>query len=168
MTDRRDCSFDIVVNGRSHATEIDPRSLLIDVIRDLGATGARIGCQTGDCGACTVELDGRLAKSCLVLALFAAGSSVTTIEGSDSAIAKHLQQAFIAKKGFQCGYCTSGMIITAVDLLRNNSDPNEAEIRHAISGNLCRCTGYDDIVNAITEAVRTLRAVTREKPADRQ
>jgi aerobic-type carbon monoxide dehydrogenase small subunit (CoxS/CutS family) len=93
---------------------------------------------------------------------------VTTIEGAGSSIAASLQEAFIARKGFQCGYCTSGMIMTAIDLLQKNPDPDEADIRHAISGNLCRCTGYDDIISAIEDAARTLRAKAKQKPADRQ
>lgn len=165
---QHDTIFDIKVNGRSHVTTIDPRSLLIDTIRDLGATGARIGCLTGDCGACTVLLDGRLTKSCLVLAVSVAGGTVTTIEGMGGWTAACLQEAFIANKAFQCGYCTSGMIMTAIDLLRKNPDPDEAEIRHAISGNLCRCTGYDDIVGAIADAAKKLPTKPKDKPADRQ
>jgi carbon-monoxide dehydrogenase small subunit len=168
MTKRHDVILDIIVNGRPHATAIDPRSLLIETIRDLGATGARIGCLTGDCGACTVLLDERLTKSCLVLAVSAAGGSVTTIEGERSSTAACLQEAFIANKAFQCGYCTSGMIMTAIDLLRKNPEPDEAEIRHAISGNLCRCTGYDDIVGAIADAAKKLQAKPNDKPAERQ
>jgi carbon-monoxide dehydrogenase small subunit len=168
MTKKRDVSFDITVNGRSHATTIDPRSLLIETIRDLGATGARIGCLTGDCGACTVLLDGRLIKSCLVLAVSAAGGHVTTIEGASSPSATCLQEAFIANKAFQCGYCTSGMIMTAIGLLQNNPDPDEADIRHAISGNLCRCTDYDDIVGAIAEAAKKLQAKPNDKRVEPQ
>lgn len=160
MTKSHDVHFDIIVNGRSHATTIDPRSLLVETIRDLGATGARIGCLTGDCGACTVLLDDRLTKSCLALAVSAAGGKVTTIEGEGSSTAACLREAFIANKAFQCGYCTSGMIMTAIDLLRKNPEPGEAEIRHAISGNLCRCTGYEEIVDAIADAAKRLR----EKP----
>ena len=168
MTKSHDVSFDITVNGRSHAATIDPRSLLIETIRDLGATDARIGCLTGDCGVCTVLLDGRLTKSCLVLAVSAAGGNVTTIKGSGSSTAACLQEAFIANKAFQCGYCTSGMIMTAIDLLQKNPEPDEADIRHAISGNLCRCTGYDDIVGAIEDAAKKLRAKPNDKPAERQ
>jgi carbon-monoxide dehydrogenase small subunit len=164
MTKSRDVSFEITVNGRSQAATIDPRSLLIEIIRDLGTTGARVGCLTGDCGACTVLLDDRLTKSCLVLAVSAAGANVTTIEGESSSTAVRLQEAFIANKAFQCGYCTSGMIMTAIDLLRKNPQPDEAEIRHAISGNLCRCTGYDDIVGAIADAAKKLSAKPNDKP----
>lgn len=136
---------------------VDRRSLLIEAIRELGARSARIGCLTGDCGACTVLLDGRPIKSCLMLAVAADGREIVTLEGSASAIADAVRQAFIAEKGFQCGYCTSGMILIAIDLLEASADPAEADIRAAISGNLCRCTGYDAIVSAIAEAARQLK-----------
>ncbi|MDB5582705.1 MAG: 4-hydroxybenzoyl-CoA reductase subunit gamma [Bradyrhizobium sp.] len=169
MTKVHDVSFDITVNGRLHSTTIDTRSLLIEVVRDLGVTGARIGCLTGDCGACTVVLNGLLTKSCLVLAVSAVGANVTTIEGTSSSTAACLQEAFIVKNAFQCGYCTSGMILTAIDLLEKNRDPDEADIRHAISGNLCRCTGYDDIVGAIADSAKKLQAKPGgDKPAERQ
>lgn len=146
----------ICLNGKQIETAIDPRVLLIEAIRDCGAKGARIGCLTGDCGACSLELDGRLVKSCLVLAVSAEGSDVVTIEGSRHAIADELQTAFAACNGFQCGYCTSGMIMAAIDLLRANDSPTDAEIRRAISGNLCRCTGYEDIVRAVAQAAQAL------------
>jgi len=152
----------VVLNGERKETQIDQRALLIEAVRDLGATGARIGCLTGDCGACSLELDGRLAKSCLVLAVSADGSDIVTIEGSRHAIAHALQDAFVACNGFQCGYCTSGMIMAAVDLLRVNEAPSEADIRRAISGNLCRCTGYEDIVKAIGHAAETLRQTSSQ------
>ena len=128
-----------------------------------GAKGARIGCLTGDCGACSVELDGRIAKSCLVLAASVDGSEIVTIEGSRDAIAVAMREAFTAHRGFQCGYCTSGMIMVAIDLLRRNPNPTEAEIRLAISGNLCRCTGYDDIVKAIAGAAAQVQCNSSSK-----
>ncbi|MBW7970134.1 (2Fe-2S)-binding protein [Bradyrhizobium sp. BR 10289] len=155
--------FQITLNGKLVETDIDSRALLIEVVRDCGAKGAHIGCLTGDCGACSLEVDGRLAKSCLVLAVSAAGREVVTIEGSRDAIARELQSAFVACNGFQCGYCTSGMIMVAIALLRANPSPTEAEIRNAISGNLCRCTGYEDIVRAIASAADALRGRTFER-----
>jgi aerobic carbon-monoxide dehydrogenase small subunit len=145
------------LNGEQVETIIDPGALLIEVVRGLGAKGARIGCLTGDCGACSLEMNGRLVKSCLVLAVSAYHSDLVTIEGSRDAIATALQDAFVACNGFQCGYCTSGMIMAAIDLLRKNTGPAEDEIRKAISGNLCRCTGYEDIVKAVGNAAATLR-----------
>ncbi|GGC45433.1 (2Fe-2S)-binding protein [Chelatococcus reniformis] len=154
------------LDHRDVVAHVDGRALLIEAIRDLGARSARIGCLTGDCGACTVLLDGQPVKSCLVLAAAADGREVVTLEGSASAIAETVRRAFIAKKGFQCGYCTSGMILVAIDLLEAFATPTEADIRSAISGNLCRCTGYDDIVSAIADAAEQLsaKAATRESP----
>jgi carbon-monoxide dehydrogenase small subunit len=159
MTER----FCVRLNGKPVVAEIDPRALLIEVVRDCGAKGARIGCLTGDCGACSLELDGRLVKSCLVLAVSAEGSDIVTIEGSRHTIAIELQAAFVACNGFQCGYCTSGMIMVAIDLLRANASPTEAVIRQAISGNLCRCTGYEDIVRAVGQAAEALRDKSTER-----
>jgi aerobic carbon-monoxide dehydrogenase small subunit len=159
MTER----FCVRLNGKQVEAEIDPRALLIEAVRDCGAKGARIGCLTGDCGACSLKLDGRLVKSCLVLAVSAEGSDIVTIEGSRHAIASELQAAFVTCNGFQCGYCTSGMIMVAIDLLRANASPTEAEIRRAISGNLCRCTGYEDIVRAIGQAADALRDKSTER-----
>ncbi|MCA6100543.1 (2Fe-2S)-binding protein [Bradyrhizobium australafricanum] len=149
--------FRAVLNGKPVEAEIDSRALLIEAVRDCGARGARIGCLTGDCGACSIVLDGRLVKSCLVLAVSAEGSDIVTIEGSRHAIADELRDAFVACSGFQCGYCTSGMIMVAIDLLQANPSPTEADIRRAVSGNLCRCTGYEDIVRAIGQAAEALR-----------
>jgi aerobic carbon-monoxide dehydrogenase small subunit len=156
------------LNAESIEAEIDPRALLIEAVRELGAKGARIGCLTGDCGACSLEQDGRLVKSCLVLAVSAEGSDIVTIEGSRHAIARELQDAFVACNGFQCGFCTSGMIMVAIDLLRANASPTEAEIRRAISGNLCRCTGYEDIVRAIGLAAETLRHQSIQRTEKRE
>ncbi|WP_179594814.1 (2Fe-2S)-binding protein [Cupriavidus plantarum] len=131
--------------------DTDPRRLLIELIRDEpDAKGARVGCLTGDCGACTVLLDGEVRKACLVLAASIDGNDVRTIEGLDAIEA--LQQAFVSHNAFQCGFCTSGMLVVAADLLARNPLPTKDEIRHAISGNLCRCTGYEPIVDAIHSA----------------
>jgi aerobic carbon-monoxide dehydrogenase small subunit len=145
------------LNGRPVEIDVDQRALLVEVIRDLGAKGTRVGCLTGDCGACTVELDGRIAKSCLVLAVSVDGSEVATIEGNRDAVGAATREAFKAHRGFQCGYCTSGMIMVAIELLRRNPNPTEADIRLAISGNLCRCTGYEDIVRAVAGAAAKLQ-----------
>jgi aerobic carbon-monoxide dehydrogenase small subunit len=142
------------VNGAARTVEVEPRSLLAYVLRDdLDLTGTHIGCDTSQCGACTVHLDGRAVKSCTVLAVQAEGRAITTIEGLAPKGGLHpLQQAFWEKHGLQCGFCTPGMIMTAADLLARNAKPSEAEIRHALEGNLCRCTGYQNIVAAIQSA----------------
>ncbi len=139
------------VNGAPRTVEVEPRALLAYVLRDeLDLTGTHIGCDTSQCGACTVHLDGRAVKSCTVLAVQAEGRTVTTIEGLAPHGGLHpLQQAFWEKHGLQCGFCTPGMIMTAADLLARNPKPSDAEIRHALDGNLCRCTGYQNIVAAI-------------------
>jgi aerobic carbon-monoxide dehydrogenase small subunit len=149
----------LTVNGSARTAEIEPRDLLVQVLRDaLNLTGTHVGCDTSQCGACTVLIDGRAVKSCTVLAVQAEGRQVTTIEGLGSVEALHpLQQSFWEKHGLQCGFCTPGMIMTAVDLLAATPDPSEAEIRHAIEGNYCRCTGYQNIVSAIRAAASTLR-----------
>lgn len=147
------------LNGEDLSREIDPRLLLLDLIRDVAELkGTRMGCLTGDCGACTTLLDGKVVKSCLVLALSVEGREVTTIEGADGLTA--LQDAFVAENGFQCCYCTTGMVLTAAELLRSNPHPSDAEIRHALIGNLCRCTGYDPILAAIRRASEGGRART--------
>ena len=136
------------LNGATFKRDIDPRLLLLDLVRNLaGLKGTRMGCLTGDCGACSVLLDGQVVKSCLVLALSVEDRTVVTIEGADGLAA--IQDAFVAENGFQCGYCTSGMVLTAAELLKGNPHPNESQIRQALIGNLCRCTGYDAIVSAI-------------------
>jgi carbon-monoxide dehydrogenase small subunit len=148
------------VNGEPREVDVEPRRLLVQVIRDdLGLTGTHVGCDTSQCGACTVHVDGRAVKSCSMLAVQADGASVTTIEGmarSDGEL-HPLQNAFWEKHGLQCGFCTPGMIMTAADLLARNHDPSDDEIRHAIEGNICRCTGYHNIVLAIREAARVMR-----------
>jgi len=147
------------VNGRAVERELDVRLLLIEFIRDtLGLKAARIGCLTGDCGACTVRIDDQVTKACLVLALSAEDRKVTTLEGARDLAA--IQQAFVAENGFQCGYCTTGMILTVAELLQSNPDPTDAEIRRALIGNLCRCTGYEPIVAAVRRASATLQTAT--------
>jgi len=150
----------LTVNGTIRSMDVEPRRLLVEAIReDLDLTGTHVGCDTSQCGACTVHLDGRAVKSCTVLAVQADGSAVTTIEGmAGPADALHpLQNAFWEEHGLQCGFCTPGMIMTAADLLARNADPSEEEIRHAIEGNICRCTGYHNIVAAIKAAAVVMR-----------
>ena len=148
----------ITVNGVRREADVEPRTLLVDFIRDnVGLTGTKIACDTSQCGSCTVHLDGMAVKSCTVLAVQADGAEVTTIEGLASNGDLHaVQEAFREKHGLQCGFCTPGMIMTVVDLLEKNPDPTNDEIRHAIEGNLCRCTGYENIVQAVHEAARVV------------
>jgi aerobic carbon-monoxide dehydrogenase small subunit len=150
----------LTVNGAQRELDVEPRRLLVQAIReDLDLTGTHVGCDTSQCGACTVHVDGRAVKSCTMLAVQADGSNVTTIEGmATGAEALHpLQTAFWEKHGLQCGFCTPGMIMTAADLLARNSDPSDDEIREAIDGNICRCTGYHNIVAAIRAAAVAMR-----------
>jgi carbon-monoxide dehydrogenase small subunit len=148
----------ITVNGVRREADPEPRTLLVDFIRDhVGLTGTKIGCDTSQCGACTVHLDGRAVKSCTVLAVQADGREVTTIEGLVSNGNLHVvQEAFREKHGLQCGFCTPGMIMAVVDLLERNLDPTDEEIRHALEGNLCRCTGYENIVRAVHKAAEVV------------
>ena len=150
----------LTVNGTTRELEVEPRRLLVQAIReDLGLTGTHVGCDTSQCGACTVHVDGRAVKSCSMLAVQADGTDVRTIEGLKSDGELHpIQAAFWEKHGLQCGFCTPGMIMAAADLLARNDDPTDAEIRHAIEGNFCRCTGYQNIVAAIREAASVMRA----------
>ena len=147
------------VDGISYEDEVEPRLLLVHYLRDrLGITGTPIGCDTSNCGACTVHLDGRSVKSCSVLAVQADGSSITTIQGLGRDGEWHpLQKAFQQAHGLQCGYCTPGMIMAAADLLRENPAPTEDEIREGLEGNLCRCTGYQNIVTAVQLAAAEMR-----------
>jgi carbon-monoxide dehydrogenase small subunit len=144
----------ITVNGVAYQRAVEPRLLLAHFLREqLGLTGTNIGCDTSQCGSCTVLMDGVAVKSCTVLAVQADGSSITTIEGLAADGKLHpVQEAFWEKHGLQCGFCTPGMIITVVDLLKNNPTPTEEEIRHGLEGNLCRCTGYQNIVEAVKHA----------------
>jgi carbon-monoxide dehydrogenase small subunit len=144
----------VTVNGREESKEVEPRLLLVHFLRDtLGLTGTHVGCDTSNCGACTVLLDGDSVKSCTVLAAQADGAQVTTIEGMANNGDLHpLQQAFWEHHGLQCGYCTPGMIMAAADLLQRNPQPTEEEVREGLAGNLCRCTGYHNIVKAVMAA----------------
>ena len=150
----------ITVNGAEHTDEVEPRLLLVHYLRDtLGLTGTNVGCDTSQCGACTVLMDGAAVKSCTVLAAQADGSEVTTVEGlAQNGTLHPMQTAFWEKHGLQCGFCTPGMMLTAVDLLQRNPNPTEAEIRHALEGNLCRCTGYQNIVAAVKYAAEHMKA----------
>jgi aerobic carbon-monoxide dehydrogenase small subunit len=150
------------VNGTTYEREVEPRLLLVHFLRDeLGLTGTHVGCDTSNCGACTVHLDGAAVKSCTVLAVQADGAKVTTIEGLGSTDDLHpVQEAFWEHHGLQCGYCTPGMIMAAADLLERNPDPSEQEVREALAGNLCRCTGYHNIVKAVLAAAKASRPVT--------
>lgn len=160
-------TISLSVNGQEHTREVDARTLLVHFIReDLDLTGTHIGCDTTNCGACTVLLDGQAVKSCTLFAVQANGKEVETIEGIAQNGELHpLQEGFWEKHGLQCGYCTPGMIMSAKYLLAQNPNPTEGEIRQAISGNLCRCTGYNKIVEAIQYAAEELNAQTEEVPA---
>jgi carbon-monoxide dehydrogenase small subunit len=147
------------INGREYSGEVEPRKLLSDFLRDdLGLTGTHIGCEQGVCGACTISFNGQLVRSCLLFAVQAHGAEVKTVEGiAPSATELHpLQQKFWELHGLQCGFCTPGILLTAEALLKEIPNPSEAEIRECLSGNLCRCTGYQNIVMAIQEAAKTL------------
>ncbi|HUG16332.1 MAG TPA: (2Fe-2S)-binding protein [Thermomicrobiales bacterium] len=148
----------LTVNGQSREGDVEPRTLLVHFIREnLGLTGTHVGCDTSQCGACTVMMDGLSVKSCTVLAVQAEGANIMTIEGLAKDGQLHpIQEGFWEEHGLQCGFCTPGMIISAYDLLQRNSNPSEAEIRHAIDGNLCRCTGYQHIVNSIQYAANKM------------
>jgi len=144
----------ITVNGIRHEAEVEPRELLVYFLREgLGLTGTTVGCDTSSCGTCTVLLDGESVKSCTVLAVQADGHEVTTIEGlAENGKLHPVQEAFHTSHGLQCGYCTPGMVLATVSLLAEHPDPSEEEIRHALEGNLCRCTGYQNIVRAVRAA----------------
>jgi aerobic carbon-monoxide dehydrogenase small subunit len=152
----------LTVNGTEHSLQVEPRLLLVHALRDqLGLTGTHVGCDTSNCGACTVHLNGESVKSCTVLAVQADGAEVSTIEGLGSEDNLHpMQEAFWNNHGLQCGYCTPGMIMAATALLAENPDPTEAEVRHALEGNLCRCTGYHNIVKAVLDAAEKSKGVT--------
>lgn len=151
----------VTVNGAQHRLEVEPRTLLVHLIREtLNLTGTHIGCDTTSCGACTILLNGKSVKSCTVLAVQANGKSITTIEGVSTEGAMNLlQEGFKENHGLHCGFCTPGMIMRATELLADNPDPTEDEIRWGISGNLCRCTGYNNIVKAILYASAKMRGV---------
>ena len=156
----------LTVNGQHHEVVVEPRLLLVHLLRDnLGLTGTHVGCDTTNCGACTVHLDGDAVKSCTVLAVQADGAEVKTIEGMADGDKLHpLQEAFWNDHGLQCGYCTPGMIMAAADLLQRNPNPTEEEIRHGLEGNLCRCTGYHNIVKAVHDAAKMAQGETMAPP----
>ena len=157
---RRLVSVHVTVNGQRYTRSVEPRLLLSDFLRhELGLTGTHVGCEHGVCGACTVLVDGQLARSCLMLAVQANGAEITTVEGlaGPSDGLHPVQEAFWEAHGLQCGFCTSGFLITTVALLRDNPRPSPAEIRAALSGNLCRCTGYQNIVKAVQLAAERMQ-----------
>jgi aerobic carbon-monoxide dehydrogenase small subunit len=151
---------ELTVNGKTQSMQCEDRTLLVDLLREqIGLTGTHVGCDTSQCGCCTVHLDGQAVKSCTVLAAQADGSSITTIEGLAHGDVLHpVQQAFSACHGLQCGYCTPGMIMASTDLLRRHPDPTDEQIREGLAGNLCRCTGYVNIVAAVKQAASVMRA----------
>ncbi|MDP6701085.1 MAG: (2Fe-2S)-binding protein [Candidatus Latescibacteria bacterium] len=146
----------VTVNGQTHSGEVEPRTLLVSYLREvLSLTGTHVGCDTSNCGACTVVVDGQAVKSCTLLAVQADGAEITTIEGLAPEGGLHpLQEAFRETHGLQCGFCTPGMILAAWQLLERNENPSDAEIRHSLEGNFCRCTGYDNIVKAVQHAAQ--------------
>lgn len=151
----------LTVNGQSHTATVEARTLLVDFLREhLSLTGTHIGCDTSSCGACTVHVDGKAVKSCTMLAVQADGCTVTTVEGlSQNGELHPIQEGFKEEHGLQCGFCTPGMMMTATDLLKNNPNPTEHEIREALEGNFCRCTGYHNIVKAIQHAAKKMNGV---------
>jgi aerobic carbon-monoxide dehydrogenase small subunit len=168
---RQTVPISITVNGEKHESQVEPRLLLAHYLRDhLGLTGTHLGCDTTSCGACTVHLNGEAVKSCTLLAVQADGAEVTTIEGMGRDEELHpLQEAFWTHHGLQCGYCTPGMIMAAADLLSRNPDPSEHDVRHGLEGNLCRCTGYHNIVKAVMAVAREGRpGAVGETPPPRE
>lgn len=151
-------SIKVRVNGKEYQSDVEPRKLLVHYLReDLGLTGTHVGCDTSNCGACTVLMNGKAVKSCTVLAVQADGKEISTVEGLSIGGELHpLQKAFLEKHGLQCGYCTSGMLMTSLWLLRKYKDPTEEQIRRNLSGNLCRCTGYQSIVESIQYAAKLM------------
>jgi aerobic carbon-monoxide dehydrogenase small subunit len=161
-----DVPIAVNVNGEERRAEVEPRKLLVHFLReDLGLTGAQIGCETSQCGACTVLVDGAAVKSCTILAVQADGARVTTIEGLAPAGTLHpIQQAFWDEHGVQCGFCTPGMILSVAALLADEPQPTEAQIRHGLEGNICRCTGYHNIVRAVQAAAARMEAGAEPQP----
>ena len=153
-------NIQLTVNGKAQEKEVDPRLLLVHFLRDdLGLTGTKIGCDTSQCGACVVSMDGKTVKSCTCLAVQANGSEITTIEGlSPDGELDPVQEAFWNNHGLQCGYCTSGMIITTMELLKKNANPSDDEVREGLKGNICRCTGYHNIVKSVQAAAAAKRS----------
>jgi aerobic carbon-monoxide dehydrogenase small subunit len=159
--------IEVTVDGVRYADEVEPRLLLVHYLRErLGKVGTPIGCDTSNCGACTVHLDGASVKSCAVLAVQVDGTEITTIEGLATEAGLHpVQQAFHDNHGLQCGYCTPGMVMAACDLLADNPDPTDEEIRHGLEGNLCRCTGYQNIVRSVRAAADAVAKAAEAAPA---
>lgn len=153
-------NISMTVNGEERSGEVEPRTLLVHFLRDsLGLTGTHIGCDTSQCGACVVNVDGKTTKSCTMFAVQLQGANITTIEGLAQDGAFHpMQEGFWAEHGLQCGFCTPGMIMSSIQLLEENPDPTDHEIREGLEGNFCRCTGYQNIVNAVKHAAAELRA----------
>ncbi|HTE52113.1 MAG TPA: (2Fe-2S)-binding protein [Kofleriaceae bacterium] len=153
----------VKVNKRSHTVEVEPRTLLVELLRDqLRLTGTHVGCDTSQCGACVVHVNGKSVKSCTMLAVEADGADITTIEGVAEGGKMHpMQAAFQEHHGLQCGFCTPGMVMSAIDLVRRNASPSETEVRHWLEGNICRCTGYHNIVKAVLSAAETIRGGSR-------
>lgn len=152
-------AVNVTINGTAHSHEVEPRLLLVHYLRDvLGLTGTHVGCDTSSCGACTILMNGKSVKSCTLLAAQADGASLQTVEGLAQDGKLHpIQEGFWEEHGLQCGFCTPGMMMTALDLLQRNPDPSEEQIRMGLEGNLCRCTGYQHIVNSIQHAARKMR-----------
>jgi carbon-monoxide dehydrogenase small subunit len=148
-------TISLILNGETRTVEVVPNDILLDVLREkLGIKSPKVGCERGDCGACTVLLDGKPVRSCLILAVEAEGHEITTVEGLGKDGLTALQQAFIEQNAFQCGFCAPGVVLAATALLKQNPSPSDTEIREALAGNLCRCTGYESIVDAIKAASR--------------
>ncbi len=152
----------VMVNGTQRTADVEARTLLVDFLREhLSLTGTHIGCDTSSCGACTIHVDGKAVKSCTMLAVQANGSEITTVEGLSTNGELHpIQAGFKEEHGLQCGFCTPGMMMTATDLLKSNPNPSEEEIRHALEGNFCRCTGYHNIVKSIQHAAKNMSPAT--------
>ena len=153
-------NIQVTVNGKAHENDVEPRQLLVHFLRDdLGLTGTKIGCDTSQCGACVVKMDGVTVKSCTCLAVQADGSQITTIEGlSPAGELDPVQEAFWDNHGLQCGYCTAGMIMTTVEMLESNPNPSEKQVRDGLKGNICRCTGYHNIVKSVLAAAEAKRS----------
>jgi carbon-monoxide dehydrogenase small subunit len=159
--------INLTLNGQRRDDDVEPRILLVHYIRDIaGLTGTHVGCESTLCGACTVLMDGKAMKSCTVLAVQADGNQITTVEGLAQGNKLHpIQEGFWEEHGLQCGYCTPGMMMAAADLLSRNTNPSEPEIRHAIEGNLCRCTGYQHIIKAVQYAAKKMRGADNKSAA---
>lgn len=166
MTEPNTITVSTTVNGAPATVEVEPRTLLVHMLRDSrGLTGTHIGCETGQCGACTVLLDGKAIKSCMVLAVQAEGHEITTIEGIAPQGELHpIQEAFWEHHGLQCGYCTPGMILSSMALLDEHPDPDDDTIRHGIEGNICRCTGYNSILESVHDAARRIQRGDTPQP----